>query len=282
MPTRHQTITTKPYRALTTEHHGRLHPQKSYPRLLRLPHNPLAHPARAACEASREARVGQPDPLASRARCGQGDRPSPHGMRETVCGISRFLKWPDRNPVLGLSRSGPVPRPELRRPRRGTRPLRALLFCLRHPTPLRGARRMARVLFRAGRLHMLGASFLFAHGDSPAGAGRRVRLLMVQPTRVSRAGRLHMCVSSFFALHLVLATPLARSRPPAHACVVVLRTFGRARPFEDDGFTHSRRFNSARKNQHQTRRAAGSTHIRAIRPAPRCGAGWRPQQRHPS
>ncbi|AGK58453.1 hypothetical protein HYPDE_33903 [Hyphomicrobium denitrificans 1NES1] len=63
------------------------------------------------CEASRGARVGQPDPLASRARCGQGDRPSPHGMRETVCGISRFLKWPDRNPVLGLSRSGPVPRP---------------------------------------------------------------------------------------------------------------------------------------------------------------------------
>ena len=90
--------------------------QKSYSRCCGLIDNPLTHPARASREASREARVGQPDPLASRARCGQGDRPSPHGMRETVCGISRFLKWPDRNPVLGLSRSGPVPRLELRRP----------------------------------------------------------------------------------------------------------------------------------------------------------------------
>jgi hypothetical protein len=90
--------------------------QKSYPRSLNFPHNLLTHPARALCEASRGARVGQPDPLASRARCGQGDRPSPHGMRETVCGISRFLKWPDRNPVLGLPRSGPVPRLSLRRP----------------------------------------------------------------------------------------------------------------------------------------------------------------------
>jgi hypothetical protein len=28
-----------------------------------------------------DARVGQPHPLAARARCGQGDRPSPHGVR---------------------------------------------------------------------------------------------------------------------------------------------------------------------------------------------------------
>jgi hypothetical protein len=162
--------------------------QKSYPRCCGLIDNPLTHPARAACEASREARVGQPDPLASRARCGQGDRPSPHGMRETVCGISRFLKWPDRNPVLGLSRSGPVPRPKLRRPRRGTRPLRA---CWLAPTtPLRGA----------GRWPMLGASFLFAHGYSPAGS--RPPCAFIDGATDSRSA----------------------SRPVAHVCVVFLRT----------------------------------------------------------
>ncbi|CEJ89116.1 hypothetical protein HYPGJ_40152 [Hyphomicrobium sp. GJ21] len=149
--------------------------------------------------------MGQPDPLASRARCGQGDRPSPHGMRETVCGISRFLKWPDRNPVLGLSRSGPVPRPKLRRPRRGTRPLRALLFCLRHPTPLRGAGRMARVLFRAGRLRT--RSFLCTQrlpcGEPAASTcvGRRSsHFIWCWRLRLRGAGRQHRRVSSFFAL----------------------------------------------------------------------------------
>ena len=59
---------------------------------------------------------------------------------------------------------------------------------------------MARVLFRAGRLHMLGASFLFAHGDSPAGS--RPQCAFIDGATDSRSA----------------------SRPVAHVCVVVLRT----------------------------------------------------------
>jgi hypothetical protein len=48
--------------------------KKTYPRYCGLRDNPITHPTRAAREASCGARVGQPDPLAERARCGQGGR----------------------------------------------------------------------------------------------------------------------------------------------------------------------------------------------------------------
>ena len=90
----------------------------------------------------------------------------PHGMRETVCGRPRFIKWPDRNPVLGLSRSGPVPRP----------------YHCEDPTPrnpsascfIDGAVFGWRVRLcsaePAGRACPVRRSLLIAHGDSPSGS----------------------------------------------------------------------------------------------------------------
>ena len=83
-------------------------------------------------EALRRARVGQPDPgrdarfrTRRSARSARGEKP--------VCGTSHCRKGLCRDPVLGLSRSGPVPRLFALRPSRGTRPLRAL--CLARATP---------------------------------------------------------------------------------------------------------------------------------------------------
>ncbi len=106
-----------------------------------------------AREALRRARTGQPDP-GHHARFRTRRTAGPHGVRNPCAEHPASLSDRARDPVLRLSRSGSVPRLQMPRPSRGTRPLRALLMV--PATPLRGA----------GRRHMPVASFFEISGAS--------------------------------------------------------------------------------------------------------------------
>ncbi len=145
--------------------------KKTYPRFLRTPHNPF-HPsgkgiARGVARRSGGAASPARGTRAMRTRRKAGS----HGMRNPCAEKPASLSdLPEPCSLAVTERTGSETSTAKTR-RRGTRPLRA--YCLRHPTPVPGAGRMARLLFRRPVAH---ARFLVRtkqHQTRPAASPRR-------------------------------------------------------------------------------------------------------------